>query len=203
MGSKGRPVRSIHTEELLYFKLLKNLVLAIIKISEHTLHCSLLCMGLYSHRPVRGPMMTPVHHRKYLQWASDKTGPWSSGKRFHGLMDHSYFLIWWMVGCIALFVWGSDGSMKHDGTMGRRQADRGKYTPSWQWSSLMAVASFSMMYPDTLQILFGNCFRNMTKSLRCCLGFHIPQISIWRSISGMCWTNKSDPWMPHLSPYRT
>ncbi|ROI37056.1 Protein phosphatase 1 regulatory subunit 12C [Anabarilius grahami] len=37
------------------------------KVSEYTVHHSLLCMGLHSCRPVRVPMMTPVHCRKSQQ----------------------------------------------------------------------------------------------------------------------------------------
>lgn len=46
--------------------------------------------------------------------------------------------------------------------------------------------------------MFRNCFRNFTKSLLVCLlficwfGLQIPQISVWLSIPGMCWTNRSD-----------
>ncbi|ROL49707.1 hypothetical protein DPX16_16033 [Anabarilius grahami] len=35
---------------------------------KYTVHHSLLCMGLHSHRPVRVPMLTPVHRRKCQQW---------------------------------------------------------------------------------------------------------------------------------------
>uniref|UniRef100_A0A8C4NKQ7 Tc1-like transposase DDE domain-containing protein n=1 Tax=Eptatretus burgeri TaxID=7764 RepID=A0A8C4NKQ7_EPTBU len=52
-------------------------------------------MGLRSHRPVRVPMMTPVHRQKCLQWAREhrnwtleqwKKGAWSDESRF--LLDH-------------------------------------------------------------------------------------------------------------------
>ncbi|KAK3568655.1 hypothetical protein QTP86_011412 [Hemibagrus guttatus] len=39
------------------------------KVSEYTVHRSLLRMELYSRRPVRVPMLTPVHHQKHQQWA--------------------------------------------------------------------------------------------------------------------------------------
>ena len=38
-------------------------------VSRSTVHRTLLRMGLRSRRLVRVPMMTPVHHRKRLQWA--------------------------------------------------------------------------------------------------------------------------------------
>ncbi|TMZ23716.1 hypothetical protein EMF65_34440 [Klebsiella pneumoniae] len=38
------------------------------KVSEYTVHHSLLHMGLHSCRPVRVPMLTPVHRRKHQQW---------------------------------------------------------------------------------------------------------------------------------------
>jgi len=37
------------------------------KVSEYTVHRSLLHMGLHSRRPVRVPMLTPVHRRKRQQ----------------------------------------------------------------------------------------------------------------------------------------
>ncbi|ROL54534.1 hypothetical protein DPX16_11709 [Anabarilius grahami] len=41
------------------------------KVSEYTEHHSLLRMGLHSRRPVRVPMLTPVHRRKRQQWVSE------------------------------------------------------------------------------------------------------------------------------------
>ena len=41
------------------------------KVSEYTVQYSLVRMGLHSHRPVRGPMLTPVHCRKRQKWARD------------------------------------------------------------------------------------------------------------------------------------
>ncbi|KAE8297395.1 Transposable element Tcb1 transposase Transposable element Barney transposase [Larimichthys crocea] len=39
------------------------------KVSEHTVHRSLLRMGLRCHRPIRVPMLTPIHCQKRQQWA--------------------------------------------------------------------------------------------------------------------------------------
>ena len=64
-------------------------------MSQSTVHRTLLCMGLRSHRPVRMPMMTPVHRRKHLQWARERRNwtleqwkkvAWSDESRF--LLDH-------------------------------------------------------------------------------------------------------------------
>ena len=41
------------------------------KVSEYTVHRSLLLMGVHSHRQVRVPMLTPVHCRKRQQWARE------------------------------------------------------------------------------------------------------------------------------------
>ncbi len=80
------------------------------KVSEYTVHHSLLCMGLHSCRPVRVPMLTPLHLRKHH--VSIRTGPWSNGRRWPGLMNHVFFYITWMA-----------GEHKVPGcTMGRRQA---------------------------------------------------------------------------------
>ena len=41
------------------------------KVSEYTVHHSLLRMGLHSRRPVRVPMLTPVHRQKHQLWARE------------------------------------------------------------------------------------------------------------------------------------
>ena len=41
-------------------------------VSQSTVHRTLLRMGLHSRRPVRVPMMTPVHRRKHLQWTRER-----------------------------------------------------------------------------------------------------------------------------------
>ena len=64
-------------------------------VSQSTVHRTLLHMGLRSRRPVRMPMMTPVHCRKRLQWARKRRNwtleqwkkvAWSEESRF--LLDH-------------------------------------------------------------------------------------------------------------------
>ncbi|KAK3563503.1 hypothetical protein QTP86_030370 [Hemibagrus guttatus] len=63
------------------------------KVSEYTVHHSLLRMG---RRPVRVPILTPVHHQKCHQWARVhqnwtteqwKKVAWSDGSRF--LLHHT------------------------------------------------------------------------------------------------------------------
>ncbi|KAM8960365.1 LOW QUALITY PROTEIN: uncharacterized protein RCH25_036055 [Pelodytes ibericus] len=41
------------------------------KVSEHTVHRSLLRMGLRSHRAVKVPILSPVHCQKRIQWAHE------------------------------------------------------------------------------------------------------------------------------------
>ncbi|KAK3525280.1 hypothetical protein QTP86_024914 [Hemibagrus guttatus] len=41
------------------------------KVSEYTVHHSLLRTGPHSYRSVRVSMLTPVHHRKHQQWARE------------------------------------------------------------------------------------------------------------------------------------
>lgn len=54
----------------LELKLLKKFMSDLIdEVSEYTVHNSLLCVGLHSHRPVRVPMLTRVQCRKHQQWA--------------------------------------------------------------------------------------------------------------------------------------
>lgn len=47
------------------------------KVSAHTMHCSLLRMGLHSCRPVRVHMLTRVHTQKHLQWIHQN---WTMGE---------------------------------------------------------------------------------------------------------------------------
>ncbi len=71
----------------------------------------------------------------------------------------------------------------------------------WKWYSLVAVASFGrIMHPATNKKWFSNGLRRTTMSLRCWLGL---QTSIQSSICGVCWTNKTNTWSPHLTTYRT
>ena len=69
MGSQGslmrieREVWSDPKDELLLLKLLKYAG-SDKKVSEYTVHCNLLCIGLNSCRPVRLPILTPIHRQK-------------------------------------------------------------------------------------------------------------------------------------------
>ena len=58
------------------------------------------------------------------------------------------------------------------------------------------------MLPATLQKVFSNSQRNMTKSSRYRPGLQIPHIQIQLSICGI-YMNKSDPRRPHLITHRT
>ena len=86
----GWPMWSDATDKLLLLKLLKKFMLVLIeKMSEHTMHHTLLCMGLRSCRPVRVPMLTPAHCRKSLQWAPEHSnGTTEQWKKVAGLMNH-------------------------------------------------------------------------------------------------------------------
>ncbi|KAJ8276573.1 hypothetical protein COCON_G00083250, partial [Conger conger] len=64
-------------------------------VSEHTVHRTLLRMGLRSCRPVAVPVLTPVHRRKRLEWARERQNwtleqwkkvVWSDESRF--LLHH-------------------------------------------------------------------------------------------------------------------
>ncbi len=60
------------------------------KVSEYTVHCSLLRMGLHTCIPVRVPMLTPVHCRKSANsgHVSIRTEPQSNGRTWPGLINH-------------------------------------------------------------------------------------------------------------------
>ncbi|KAK3575380.1 hypothetical protein QTP86_025787, partial [Hemibagrus guttatus] len=86
------------------------------KVSEYTVHHSLLHMGLHSCRPVRVPMLTPVHHRKCQQWALEhqnwtteqwKKVAWSVESGF--LLHHVDVRV-----CVSL-TWGTHGARMHYG----------------------------------------------------------------------------------------
>lgn len=62
---------------------------------------------------------------------SSRTGPWSNGRRWSGLMNPIFFHITWMASC----AWVAY-----------------LYTLSWKQYSLAAVASFSRITPQSKQI---------------------------------------------------
>lgn len=121
-----------------------------------------------------------------------RTGPWSSGKRWSGLMNHVYF---YKNPCMsASLTWGGD-SMLHYGkkVSQQRQCDvlcnvllgnllgpdihldvnldlyhlptflQTKYTLSQQWQSVMTVASFSKITALPVRKYFRNGFMTMIK----------------------------------------
>jgi len=81
------------------------------KVSEHTVHHSLLCMELHSLRPVRVPMLTPVHHRKCQQWASE--------------LDHRAMEECGLVLSVTFWFWSVTHMAPGCIYMGRRLAGRG------------------------------------------------------------------------------
>lgn len=70
------------------------------KLQEYKEHHSLLIMGLHSHRPIRMPMLTPVHGQKLQQWQ------WWVSELAHtkieegGLTIHVFFYITWTAVCV-------------------------------------------------------------------------------------------------------
>jgi len=75
------------------------------KVSEHTMHGSLLGPGLQSCKWVRMPMLTPVYHRKLLLngEVSIGDGPQRNRRGWSYLMNHNFFYInwtsWWTSWC--------------------------------------------------------------------------------------------------------
>lgn len=63
-------------------------------VSEHTVHHSLLIMGWRRSRSFRVPIQTPAHQQPtigtwiYVDIWNNRSGPWSSGRTWSGLMDH-------------------------------------------------------------------------------------------------------------------
>ena len=70
--SKGLTVWSNPTDKLLIVQIAEEVNAGSDrKVSECTVHRSLLRIGLRSCRSVRVPMLTPVHHQKRQQWACE------------------------------------------------------------------------------------------------------------------------------------
>ena len=93
VGSEGWPVWSDPTDELLLLILLRKLILVLIERCQKN-HCiCLLHMGLHSCRPVRVPMLTPVHCQKRQQWACEHQN-WTTEQWWKvAWSDESCFLI--------------------------------------------------------------------------------------------------------------
>ena len=186
------------------------------KVSEYKVHHSLLLVGLQSCWPVRVPMLTLFHLLKCQQWAHEHQkltmDQWKTG------------LVWWITfsfassgwpGVYASLPWGTHAIRMHYGEKASRQrqcdaldnvllGNLGSCHPWWCYFDmyhLLAVASFSRIMRQAIKQQWVRNDLRSTTCLRCWLGLQIPQIQ--SSIRGMCWTNKSDPWRPHLATYRT
>ncbi len=72
------------------------------KVSEYTVHCSLMCMGLNSQC---WPLSTAESGNSGHM--SIRTGPQSNGRRWPGLMNHVFFYIMWMAGCVCVLYLGN------------------------------------------------------------------------------------------------
>lgn len=94
------------------------------KVSEHTVHHSLLRMGLRSRRPVRVPMMTPVHCRKRLQWAREHQNWTTEQWKKVAWSDESRFLLHHVDGRVRVRRLPGE-HMAPGCTMGRRRAGGG------------------------------------------------------------------------------
>ncbi|MCI4380731.1 hypothetical protein PGIGA_G00243310 [Pangasianodon gigas] len=79
------------------------------QVQEHTVHRSLLRMGLCSCRPVRLPMLTHVHRRKHLQWACEHQNWTMEQWKKVAWSDESRLL----PGAYASLTWGRDGTRIH------------------------------------------------------------------------------------------
>ena len=224
VGSEGCPVWSDPTDELLLLKLLKKLVLVLTERCQNTqcviVCCIWGCIGADQSGCPCWPLTT-----------TEKANSWHRASELHhGVMEEGglAYITFSFTSCGWLAYLGS--TWHHDALweegqlaeavwcFGQCSAGKPWVLPStWMllWhlpehctpfhgNGLMAVASFSrIMHCATKQKWFRNGLRSTTTSLRCWLGLQIPQISIQSSICGMCLTNKSNPWRPHLATYKT
>ena len=94
------------------------------KVSENTVHRSLLRMGLHSCRPVRVPMLTPVHRRKHQQWAREHQNWTTEQWKKVAWSDESRFLLHHVDGRVRVRRLPGE-HMAPGCTMGRRQAGGG------------------------------------------------------------------------------
>ena len=94
------------------------------KVSEYTVHRSLLRMGLHRHRPVRVPMLTPVHRRKCQQWTCEHQNWTTEQWKKVAWSDESRFLLHHVDGRVCVRHLPGE-HMAPGCTMGRRQAGRG------------------------------------------------------------------------------
>ena len=192
------------------------------KVSEYTVHHSLLCMGQQSSRAVRVPMLTPVHCRKHQQWKHEHQNWTMEQWKSVVWSDESRFLLHHVDGRVRRLP----GEHIVPGcTMGRRQAGGGSVMlwAMFCWETLGPaihvdvtltrtthlsivadhVHPFMEMVPwwsvsrilrcATKQIWLSNGLSSTTTTLRCWLVLQIPQISVQSNICGMCLT-KSNPW---------
>ncbi len=113
------------------------------KVSEYTVHRSLLCMGLLSRRPVRVPMLTPVHRRKCQEWAREDqnwtTEQWKKVAR----SDESRFLLHHLDGRV--LSRGTHGTRMHYG----KKASRRRQCDAWAmfcWETLGLAMSMWMLF---------------------------------------------------------
>jgi len=78
--------------------------------SDRKVHHSLLRMGQHSQRPVRVPMLTPVHRRKRQQWAREHQNWTTEQWKKVAWSDESWFFffnIMWMTGCLCVAYLGN------------------------------------------------------------------------------------------------
>lgn len=128
------------------------------KLSEHTVHHNLLCMGLHSHMQVRVFTMTLFYHWKHLKWAheSQNCTNWSNGKKLPGLINQVFFLFFvffsgGMLGACAIFTWGREGSRMH-------------YEKSFQTKTMCHI--FCIIYQTDHTLLMDSLWV-------CCLGLRL------------------------------
>ena len=211
VGSKGWPVWSDSTDKLLLLKLLKKLMLVLIDRchKEYTVHCSLLYGAAL--------LQTNNGH------VSIRNGPQSNGRRWPDMKNHVHFYIMWMAWCVCITYLGNtwhQDSLLDEGNPADAVWCFGQFSAGFchvditlthtTYLSIVADYVHSFMetvFPDGCGLFHQKWIRNGLKStatsFRCWLYLQIPQISIQLSICGMCLTNKSDPWGPHITTSRT
>lgn len=170
------------------------------KVVEYTVHHSMLEMGQHSLRPVKVPLLTPLHCWKHNNWyVSIRTGPWWSNRR-----GWPGFLLG------ASLTWGTHGTWMNCGEKAHCQRqydalDNALLENLWSchphrcYFKLFHLSKHccrpwipfhkSGILPCHKAKMWSMSLRST--AFRCWLYLYIAHISVQSGISGMWQTNKS------------
>ena len=138
-------------------------------------------MGLQSCRLVRVPMLTLSTAKSTNSGhVNSRTGPQSNGRRWPGLMNHFFFYITWMVGCVFVTyqgntwhrdaLWEDGKSTEAMWSCGQCSAGKSGVLPSlWMlfWHIPPAWALLQTMYPLSWKCYALMSVASFSRLMRC------------------------------------